>query len=199
MTPCPRHMALGNRWFKGEQSARSIDTGPRIGCPVVSTMHSLASLTNQTRHGYVRHSIECSHRRLAAVYSKHHEVRNSSQHFFACLCVWGTSDAIDARLTEGQTAPREDGFLARYNPCDCLLHREELSIEIRIGDRWTRVALSESDSVERRVSVLLNQMRRTPNKKQRIHGRLSDKLVRWAGDHYARQLILIPPPPTPDN
>ena len=114
---------------------------------------------------------------------------------FAC----GGHQTQSTRLTEGQTAPREDGFLARYNPCDCLLHREELSIEIRIGDRWTRVALSESDSVERRVSVLLNQMRRTPNKKQRIHGRLSDKLFRWAGDHYARQLILIPPPPTPDK
>ena len=107
----------------------------------------------------------------------------------------GGRQAQSTQLTADLAIPREDGFLARYNPCDCLLHRDELSIEIRTGRRWTRVALAESDSADRRVSILLEQMRRRPGETKRIQGRLSDKLVRWAGDHYARKLFLMPPPP----
>ncbi|MEE2789134.1 MAG: hypothetical protein VX589_17495 [Myxococcota bacterium] len=112
---------------------------------------------------------------------------------FGLLCCGGQSTQ---RQQTGDTRvdSKEGGFLARYNPCDCLLHREDLSVEIRVGNRWERIALRDQDQTQRRVPGLLDKMRRQPAMEQRIWGTVTDRLVDWAGGHYARQFLVEDPP-----
>ncbi len=84
----------------------------------------------------------------------------------------------------------EGSFLLRYNPCQCLLHRDELSTEVSLGDRWERVALKDDPNAIGLMRVLMNQMRNQPKALFRVQGELTARLVNWNGKHQSRTLVI---------
>ena len=96
------------------------------------------------------------------------------------------------RQVKSRTSVASDGdngsFILRFNPCQCLLHSDELSTEIRNDSGWERVALQASEDTPGIVRSLVSQMRDNPNGLYRVEGELLSRLVQWNGRHQSRVL-----------
>ena len=96
---------------------------------------------------------------------------------------------VPKKQSPSLSLPTDDGvFVLRFNPCQCLLHKDELSTEIKREQGWERVALMAAEESEGIIRSLMSQMRNRPQDLYRVEGELLDRLVKWNGHHRSRVL-----------
>jgi hypothetical protein len=76
-------------------------------------------------------------------------------------------------------------FTIRKNPCGCIVNRQALDYEIRLGSQWRRVFIESTKSNAKALVSLRTYFLKHPRSHRQIEGPFLEVFYQWLPGHHA--------------